>query len=161
LTCCPATTTLFTGPSKSQSSCHRALLGFYSEFFYAASFGNFAGASTQEVTLPEHVADEVQIFVSWVYSGQISGAVEPEKLWILGDKLRSPLFKNETMHLLFSKYAGNWPLEDDAELVYKNTAEVSKLRMFIADTIVTNGPLAEKPRRNGEKQQNELMNSLR
>jgi hypothetical protein len=142
LNSCPTITTLLTGSSKSQSSCHKALLGFYSDFFYAALYGGFKEAATKKITLSEHVAEEVQVFVSWVYTGRIAGEVKPEKLWVLGDNLGSPLFMNEAMHLLFRKYDGNWIFADDADYVYKNTAQGSKLREFILEVILTNGPLS-------------------
>lgn len=142
--------TLVIGWKEEKVVCHKVLLGFYSEFFDAALYGNFS--SPQEIKLPDESLETVTIFVSWMYTGQVlPGPVLNESLWILGDRLRSQYFVNDIMHLLLAKYTdveGRYYglLEAAAaDLAYRNTTSGSKLRKFIKDIILTNPPLSFTP----------------
>ncbi|RDL40621.1 uncharacterized protein BP5553_00600 [Venustampulla echinocandica] len=139
--------TLVIGAKEEKVPCHMALLGFYSEFFDAALYGDFP--TPQEIGLPDESLEEVNVFVSWMYTGQIfPGLVCDESLWILGDKLRSQYFANDIMHLLISKYAnlppdsGHYIEAATADMVYSNTTSGSKLRKFVKEVILVEGPLS-------------------
>jgi hypothetical protein len=47
------------------------------------------------------------------------------------------------MYFMLGKYRNRWINAADVEFVYKNTTEVSKLRSFTRDLIITMGPLSE------------------
>jgi hypothetical protein len=93
--------------------------------------------------MENEMPEAMSAFVSWIYTGRISTTckVAPEALWILGDRLRSPSFANEAMHLIFTRYLGECLKADAAEYVYEHTSEGSKLRQFIRDLVLAEGPL--------------------
>lgn len=100
--------------------------------------------------LPEDSSGEIEAFVSWVYTGYIETDTCAEKLWVLGDKLRSPAFCNDVMYLLFNTYGacprsknGQWISAATAQFVYENTLETSALRCFISDLIKSDGPFCK------------------
>ncbi|TVY87224.1 hypothetical protein LAWI1_G007185 [Lachnellula willkommii] len=142
---CPDITTLIIGPDQKRITCHKALLGFKSEYFDAACFGTFTSSEVGEIQLEEENTEAVSVFVAWLYTGRIplSCTVTPAALWVLGDKLRSPGFANEAMHFLFRDHAENWCRAVIAEYVYDNTTSGSKLRSFIKDLILNEGPLSK------------------
>lgn len=125
--------------------CHKALLGFKSEYFDAACFGTFKSSKVSKIRLEEENIEAVSVFVSWLYTGRIplSCTVTPATLWVLGDRLRSPGFANEAMHFLFREYAKNWCVAATVGYIYDNTTSGSKLRAFIKDTILNEGPLSK------------------
>lgn len=128
-------------------TCHKALLGYFSAFFDAAFYGDLQEAHTNKIYLPEESVDEVRAFVAWIYSGHIESQVNPEQLWVLGDKFQSPLFSNEVMHTMFRiyddsiRYPGANLRAEAAEIVDKRTSMKSKLREFVVDYIISHGPL--------------------
>lgn len=143
---------LIVGPDEVRIPCHKALLGYYSEFFEKALCRSFAEAATSEVSLPEDNPEAFKIFVSWLYTGRmivkgcdmelmpyetINAAVE---LWILGDKLMAPKFANAAMECCMVYYAVNLLESENADFIYKNCQEHSELRRFIRDLIRTDGP---------------------
>lgn len=60
------TVTILAGPDKVKLSCHKILLGFYSEFFRAACYGGFAEAANGEVEMPEDEPGVVGSYISWM-----------------------------------------------------------------------------------------------
>lgn len=123
--------------------CHKALLGYYSEFFDAALFGNFSEATQDEMVILEDV-EPMKAFIGWLYTGQIESERSSEELWILGDRLQSKRFTHESMHLLFSTYWEASLCPYTVDLVYRNTIAGSKLRQFIRDAAVAFGPVCSK-----------------
>jgi len=100
--------------------------------------------------MEEELPEAISIFVSWLYTGRIAlnWEVAPEILWILGDQLRSAAFANEAMHLIFTRYNREYLEAGTAEYVYENTTEGSKLRRFIRDLVLSEGPLRERKHAN-------------
>lgn len=150
---------LIVGKEEVKIMCHKTLLGYYSEFFEASLYGDFKGAHTGEVILPEESPDVVGAFISWLYTGCIiwdGEAVERQfdepysegippavGLWVLGDKFLSPQFTNAVMDSIIAHFADNGVLEaKTAEFAYENTIDGSKLRRFIKDLIETEGPIS-------------------
>jgi hypothetical protein len=66
----PDMTALIFGDQKTIIPCHKALLGFFSQFFDSALYGSFSEAAQAEVCLPEEELEQVQDLVAWLYSGQ-------------------------------------------------------------------------------------------
>jgi hypothetical protein len=63
--------TLIVGKARTRIPCHKILLGFFSEFFESALYGDFSESRTSEVFLPDDELGEVQDFVAWPYSGRV------------------------------------------------------------------------------------------
>lgn len=138
------------GPSETKLSCHKALLGFFSEFFDAALYGKFKEGETNIVGLPEEAPDDVVAFLAWIYSGHIECDLNAARLWTLGDRLRSPEFCNDVMYLLMDTYgsythdSGQWLSAATVDYIYSHTTEESALRRFAKDDIISDGPLCER-----------------
>ncbi|TVY51808.1 hypothetical protein LCER1_G006825 [Lachnellula cervina] len=143
---CPDIATLIVGPCQSKITCHKTLLGFKSEYFDGLCFGGFPSSESGEIRMEEEQPEAIAAFVSWLYTGRISSTctVAPAALWVLGDKLRSPGFTNEAMHFLFRiYYQGTFITAETAGFSYDNTTSGSKLRLFIKDVILNEGPLSK------------------
>ncbi len=139
---CSDTVILKVGPNKVIHSCHKAALGYYSEFFRAALFGQFQESSGQ-ISLPDDDPNAISSFIGWVYTGALRGGpdIELEQLWILGDKFMAFEFENEVMQAIFDKYSNECLLASTAEYVYDHTPAGSTLRCLMADMISSDGPL--------------------
>ena len=135
--------TLIVGPAKFSITCHKALLGYFAEFFDATLFGRFVEAASTTLELPEDTAKDIAAFVTWAYSGHIT-SFRLEELWVLGQRLQSPKFSNDCMRLMFNKCRVFWMEAQEARYVYENTIEGSKLRQFIRDLIQAEGPLCKR-----------------
>lgn len=150
LSSCSEIAMLIVGPSETKLSCHKALMGFFSEFFDAALYGNFKEGETNTVRLPEEAPDDVVAFVAWIYSGHIECDLNAARLWTLGDRLRSPDFCNDVMYLLMDTYgsytrdSGQWLSAATVDYIYDHTTEESALRRFVRDNIISDGPLCER-----------------
>jgi len=109
---------LIVGPSKTQLSCHKILLGYYSDFFFAALYGGFKEAHANEIELPDEDVENIKKFIGWVYTGDMASCYklpsstnlenstdekkqcivgDMSELWVLGDKLLASRFKNNIM----------------------------------------------------------------
>ncbi|TVY13192.1 hypothetical protein LARI1_G008920 [Lachnellula arida] len=141
---CPNTITLVVGPRQTRLKCHKALLAFKSEYFDAAFFGNFASRNNDEFRMELEDPKAMSTFVSWLYTGRISSTcvVAPAVLWVLGDRLRSPGFTNTAMHFIFADYTMTYINAETAEYIYDNTSTGSKLRTFVKDLVLHEGPLS-------------------
>ncbi|KAK5688686.1 hypothetical protein LTS10_000664 [Elasticomyces elasticus] len=89
---------------------HTGLLGFYSGYFHAALKRHFLSKSDGMIKLPEEDVDTFRIFVTWLYTGQISFA-EPGKvypkllaLWAFADRRGIPLLMNEAINAILMEY---------------------------------------------------------
>lgn len=121
------------------------LLCHVSTFFKAALKGGFEEAKEKRVTLKEEDPSAFELFVLWLYKGQILNSKKPEaldvvivKAWVMGDKLGAPDFQDCTMRALVIA-GGSQDLLTDTEAIgyiYNNTAVGSPLRMVTVDTIV-------------------------
>jgi hypothetical protein len=80
--------TLLVGQSKTKFTCHKALLGYFSEFFDAACYGLFVEAELATIELPEETKEQISTFIAWVYSGHLQSNLSPQEIWVLADKLR-------------------------------------------------------------------------
>lgn len=106
-------TELIVGGSEIKITCNKALLGFFSDFFDKACYGPFLEGQTNVIKLPEDNPEDIKTFVGWCYTGSIENSfpadLDPNsdrspytgadierafRLWILGDKLLAPSFKN-------------------------------------------------------------------
>ncbi|TVY31576.1 hypothetical protein LOCC1_G008846 [Lachnellula occidentalis] len=136
--------TLVVGPQQTKLRCHKVLLGFKSEYFDAACFGNFVSSETDGLKMANDDPKTISAFVSWLYTGRIPSTcgVHPTVLWVLGDRLRSSGFTNTAMHFIFAEYAKTYFQADTAEYIYDNTSSSSKLRTFVRDLILNEGPLS-------------------
>lgn len=146
----PDVVTLLIGTDKVKRTCHRALLGFYSETLRIQCYGDLANPeeTMMQVMIDSAEAVEaVKAFLVWVYSGLVVENDTREGLvyqWILGTKLQSPRFMNEAMHAIVnSLYEGDnqvFMSPAEAKLIYEKTAEDSKLRAFSNYHIRTSRP---------------------
>jgi hypothetical protein len=150
--------TLIVGPARTLITCHRALLGYFAEFFDATLFGGFVEAASTTLELPEDAVEDIAAFVAWAYTGQITSP-RLKELWLLGQRLQSPKLSNECMRKMFIKYS-MWIEAEVVRYVYQNTMKGSKLRQFIKDLIVTRGPLSEQCVEEYEEYDEEMMNSF-
>jgi hypothetical protein len=121
------------------------------------------------IEFPEDNEDDIGAFVSWAYTGDlltshptlvepeeepcmediVQNAVHntPERLWVLGIKLIAPLFANIALNLVRNRYRRRWdPLLILTSCVYENTLPEAKLRLFMKDLLLTEGPLSEHAR---------------
>jgi hypothetical protein len=115
-------------------------LAFYSEFFDGLFFGNFVETGEKEVVLKGMDVEGVKIFVRWTYTGYIESSLSAVELWVLGNRFLAPQFSNETMHLLFSNHFDDDIEPFEIDYAYKNTPEKSKLRDYVKDVVLTQGP---------------------
>lgn len=147
---CPEIATLLVGPLKTHLTCHKALLGFYSEFFDAALYGRFREGESSIVELPEELPEEIVAFLAWIYSGTIESNLNVVNLWVLGDRLGSPLFCNDAMYLFMNTYGstlsegGQWLSAKTVDYVYSQTSENSALRCATRDVLRGEGPLCDR-----------------
>lgn len=147
---CSTITTLLVGPNQVKLTCHKALLGHFSHYFNGALYGGFREAVTQEIQLLDDKPEAIGAFITWVYSGQVESFLGAEELWVLGDKLQSPAFANEAMHLIYSIYGlnpsdgGTWLTAAAADYVWNNTGDESRLRIFMKELISHDGPLCQR-----------------
>ncbi|PVH87034.1 hypothetical protein DL98DRAFT_582348 [Cadophora sp. DSE1049] len=142
---CGEIVTVLIGPSEAKFVCHKAVLGFWSEFFDAAFYGNMKEAAERTIRLPEEHNTAFEAFVTWAYTGQVNSDLCPEELWALGDRLRSPKFSNAVMYLMFNDYShGDTFLSTKSvEIAFSKTAESSQLQNFLIEVINSQGPLCK------------------
>ncbi|KAI9050172.1 hypothetical protein LZ554_006313 [Drepanopeziza brunnea f. sp. 'monogermtubi'] len=157
---CPEIATLLVGPNETKLTCHKALLGFYSNVFEAHIYtGSHSSRHEKDeehaVKLSLERPEAIAVFLTWLYSGQLECDISGEELWALGDRLRSPLFCNEVMassladqlsptqqHLLYAAYAhrDNWMTAQSASVAFAQ-APGSLLYEFVCDYLRIQGPL--------------------
>ncbi|KAI9673910.1 MAG: hypothetical protein M1817_002116 [Caeruleum heppii] len=122
----------------------RKLLCHRSTFFQAAlDFNGKSGKEEESVSLPDDLPEAFELFVQWLYTNTFdfkpSRALHLEHIWVLGDKLGSPGFKDQAMLQCFVTYldAPKPPLPHPGMVnyVYKNTGLGAKLRRFFADLV--------------------------
>ncbi len=122
---------------------HKSLLAHHSPFFAAAFNGNFAESATNTVSLVEDHPDAFQLFVQWLYSGEIACDLDDEDdlpnvlclAWALGDKLQCPVFQDRAMVQLLAYFKYKWITVDTMRLIYNISPSGSKLRSFAADDV--------------------------
>jgi len=93
----PETVTLHVGRLKHKIICHKALLGSFSNYFDALCCGVFAEASQETLELAGSNENDLIVFISWIYTGQILEASSLVKLCVFGDKLHSVLSTKSCM----------------------------------------------------------------
>ncbi|KAH7418433.1 hypothetical protein BKA64DRAFT_545507, partial [Cadophora sp. MPI-SDFR-AT-0126] len=67
------------GPSEIEMICHKAALGFYTDFFDAAFYGGMAETIEGTIRLPEESTTGIATFIGWVYSGQVRNSICAEE----------------------------------------------------------------------------------
>jgi hypothetical protein len=77
ITLSPEIVTLVVGAAQDRVSCHKTLLGFYSQYFEAALYSGFSESISSEMPLPEDNFAGAQKFVAWLYTGRVS--------WVAGE----------------------------------------------------------------------------
>jgi len=131
---------LIVGPSRTRLSCHKALLGYYSDFFFAALYGGFKESDANKIELPEENVENVKKFIGWVYTGDMVAvdkllspsnlenstneekqciADDMSKLWVLGDKFLASIFKNNVMLFIMGLFRTIYLTATVAEYVCK------------------------------------------
>ncbi|TVY65575.1 hypothetical protein LSUE1_G009174 [Lachnellula suecica] len=140
---CHDIVTLVVGPDHTKLKCHKVLLGFKSEYFDGACYGNFSTSETNEIRLEEENPTAIAVLISWLYTGHISQScsIAPEELWVLGDRFLCSDFSNAVIRHLFSHCTRNHVAIKTVQYAYENTVSGSKLRAFIKDMILVEGPL--------------------
>ena len=131
--------TLLVGPEKVPILAHRELLAFYSRFFERCLFGSFAESGASKVELPEDNVEDMKCFFTWTYTGCLGTShvhlddnsdespfgLILTQLWILGDRLISPVFSNESMEAMCTWLRYNCLTAAMAEKSYNDTAQGS------------------------------------
>lgn len=117
------------------------LLCHVSTFFKAALKGGFEEAKEKRVTLKEDDPSAFNLFVLWLYKGNLFEYSADStlskftvKAWVMGDKLGAPAFQNCMMKELLGQNLLYDP--EVARYIYDNTSEGSPLRMVAVDMIV-------------------------
>ncbi|PVH86788.1 hypothetical protein DL98DRAFT_526113 [Cadophora sp. DSE1049] len=116
--------TLLVGPEERQITCHKALLGYYSEYLNGMPYGNCIEAHQGEIKLPEDNNEDISAFVKWATTGNIYACHQTigdpylvkydikspalnspdiQRLWVLGNKFIASKFTNDVMRLLMKK----------------------------------------------------------
>lgn len=130
---------------KKKIYCHSLLLAFYSGYFNGKFNSGSGESQTSEfVVMWDFDAEAMDIFVAWAYTGHIvEGKIAGVKLWVLGDRLLSPLFTNEVMYLLISLYHLEITNALDVGYAMRSTAENSKLRIYMKDLFAWGNDIRE------------------
>ncbi|KAH8658664.1 hypothetical protein BGZ60DRAFT_123844 [Tricladium varicosporioides] len=145
------TVVLVVGPEKVRMPCSKVLLGYFSGFFKGAFYGGFPQALQNEIELPKEEPAAMTILIKWLYTGQLfigdkpclghsSALLSLEELWVMADRLLIPKLSNHAMWEICNWCQIQCLEAETAEYVYNNTAQGSKLRRFVADLIVVEGP---------------------
>ena len=123
----------------------KRLLTNSSTFFAAALDGGFAEQHSKTVILPEVVVDDFEVWIQWLYLGELSPFCrmalnyhkDVARLWSLGDMLGCPMFQAEWLAVLAK--AMN---DDDYAMrpeflafTWETCAHGSKLRKFVVDQL--------------------------
>ncbi|KAG4435845.1 hypothetical protein IFR05_008671 [Cadophora sp. M221] len=148
---CPDIVTLLVEPGEAKLTCHKAILGFTSEFFDADLYDHFEESQvdtfrprkTNIIRLPNETPEAATGFLTWVYTGHIESSTSAEELWTLGDRLLSPMFMNEVMSLIFAIYGRHvhWLRAKGRDHAFKRSPPGSKVRKFVCDYVDYHGPL--------------------
>lgn len=120
------------------------VLAFFSDFFGTSSslydledcsliilpldkafYGGLEEQKPGIITLPDASASEMQIFITWCYTGLITTTTDifAEQLWVLGKSLRSGLFVNAAMFCVFGCYDNILSTAQAATYVYPHTVK--------------------------------------
>jgi hypothetical protein len=134
--------TILVGPSKKTFTCHRVLLGYFSEFFDAACYGEFIEAKKQLIDMPEETEEQMETIIGWMYTGLLESTLTASEVWAVANKLQIPGLANEAMYFLFDYCQTQLIKAKHARFAYENTGEGSMLRKFMRDLIITDGPLS-------------------
>lgn len=135
----------------------KELLTNSSPFFAAALNGSFAEAKSKIVSLPEDSINAFEMFIQWLYVGEIAakdcfadhdhGDHYPPYIcskatvqtfieaWILGDKLRCPVFKDLAMLGLIRTLESELIYIHTVRTAYERSAPGSKLRKIVLDQV--------------------------
>ncbi|KAH9222774.1 hypothetical protein DL95DRAFT_502186 [Leptodontidium sp. 2 PMI_412] len=154
---CPKIVKILVSPGEIEMTCHKAALGFHSDFFDAAFYGGMAETTEGVIRLPEESKEGISTFISWVCSGQIRSSVCAEELWVLGDKPRSPKFCNEVMCFIIGMYGnsskdgGRWLSARSMDFIYEKATETSSLMLFARHLLRAGGPLCPRAIRDETK----------
>ena len=118
----------------------RNLLTHHSPFLHNIVVDN-------QVALPEDDPDTFELFVKWLYAGEIdTDATKSEsyvRAWILGDKLKCLAFRDHSMlQVLHCHKTGEYPEQPISPqsllLAYNKTKSESKLRQWAQDQFMFN-----------------------
>lgn len=127
----------------------KKLLTTNSTFFAAALDGGFAEQDSKTVTLPEVATDDFEVWIQWLYLGELfwPKAIErPEldydkelvRLWSLGDMLGCPVFQDVLLRLLVKRSDNGYGMRPSfLAFVWETCAHGSKLRKFVVDQFIT------------------------
>jgi hypothetical protein len=148
--------TILVGPSKKSFTCQRVLLGYFSEFFDAACYGEFIEAKKQLIEMPEETEEQMETIIGWIYTGQLESTLGAGEVWAVAEKLGIPGLANEAMYFLFDYCRQQWIRAAHARFAYENTSKGSMLRKFMRDLVITNGPLSAAADRYFEEQASEF-----
>ncbi|KAL8793979.1 MAG: hypothetical protein Q9182_007643, partial [Xanthomendoza sp. 2 TL-2023] len=138
--------TLEVGHQGTKFHAHKSLLCHISPFFEAAFNGPFK-ENSGSMELKEDEADTFELFIQWVYHGEVDMTPLNDPLWpescytqltdlyVLADKYDIASLKNHVVRLLFAtiqQYDGNSrPSRFNIVHVYANTVRGSPLRKFV------------------------------
>lgn len=135
---------MLVGLDKKELACHKAILCFYSEFFDVAFYGGFAESLQSKISLPEEDMEGILTFISWAYSGTLESTMGVENIWAMGERLQSPQLCNDAVLLMSTIYQSAWISACSVDIAYSKTSSGSKLRKYILDMFITDGPLCHK-----------------
>jgi BTB/POZ domain len=148
--------TVYVGPERREFKLHKLLVCTKSPYFDKCFNGNFAEAKTAECRFPEDDSSAFEIFMNYLYTGQVpkdcSGITASERtdtalvsFYLLADKLLLPNeAKTSTINSLIS-----WCKDQNSiigpvagQLVLNSTAEHCPLRRLVVDMVCWNHLLA-------------------
>ena len=123
----------------------KKLLTKNSTFFAAALDGGFAEQHSKTVVLPEAVVDDFEVWIQWLYLGELSpfGRIVPNyhkdvaRLWSLGDMLGCPMFQDEWLAVL-AKAMNDGDYVKGPEFlafIWETCGHGSKLRKLVVDQL--------------------------
>ncbi len=129
----------------------KKLLTTNSTFFAAALDGGFAEQDSKTVTLPEVGAEDFELWVQWLYLGELKYEEDDEprlcdykelvRLWSIGDMLGCPMFQNETVTCIVTAMSGHGTQSHGIQpelvaFIWDTCAPGSKLRKFAIDQCI-------------------------
>ncbi len=133
------------GPEKVPFGIHRSLLCNCSTYFKGAFTGSFKEATEQVIELESEDVDIMEIFVRWLYFGQLHiedhekvkclGEMDLCRLWIFADVRGIPELMNIAINKLHDSLADDEGLHDYDVLPYvlAHTGETADPRRFYVE----------------------------
>jgi hypothetical protein len=134
------------GPDQTEIWAYGELLAKYSEFFSAALYGHFAESQTQRIAMPDDDPELIRAYAWWTQTGRFVAPtgieIEPEELWLLGDKLIAPRFCNDALAALMQENYWEYQNRDPAQAdnIWTQVPRVTNLHRYITELILKGGP---------------------